>query len=135
MARLQAVYDDLLDERLRLKGSKASIEMLYADLIYASGLKQRHLSPHAAQTWRRGVRPKKFAWMGLETQYGGWQAKFSGLCAYAFEQGLVAEVHAIEVTDGEYAWRAGSGSDAPENPHKAAEKRSNYSSPGAVAGV
>ena len=60
--------------------------------------------------------------MGLEGEHDRRQAEFAGLSGQQRKQGLVAEMHAIEVADGEHRSRVGVLGNPAVNLHKRLKK-------------
>ena len=101
IARLQGVAEHLLDESLGGQGRKCAVEAEHMQAVDTQQLKGFGFFAQAGQARGRLLGRKEFARMRLETQHAGRQSARARHVLQAGEHGLVAEVQAVEVADGD----------------------------------
>ena len=97
----QAAHQHVLDEALRVDRGEARVETGDVHVLDAGGGDQLELLAQPAQARGRGLGREELARVRLERQDAGAQAARARLGHDALEHRLVAEVHAVEVADGQ----------------------------------
>ena len=70
-------------------------------VLHATFSKQLQLFAQAGQSGGRLLRREEFAWMRIEGHDGRCQTGLLRRQGQALQQSLMAQVHAVEITDGE----------------------------------
>ena len=90
-----------VDEVLRAHPRKMRIETAHMDAVYAQRGKCIQLLAQAGQPCRRLLRREKFARMRLEYHHRRLQAALLRRGMQFFQQSLMAQMHTVEISDGE----------------------------------
>ena len=80
---------------------KALVEMTGVSVLHATFGKQFQLFAQAGQSGRRLLWREEFAWMWIKGHDSRRQAGLLRRQGQALQQSLMAQVHAVEITDGE----------------------------------
>ncbi len=118
MANTQPGDQQAVDEVLGGEAREVAVKAADVNSIHAGGLQQQELFPQGGQAGRRLGGGEELPRVGLEGQDHCWQTQASCLLPQEGEQGLMAQVHAIEIADGEHRRLLGAGGNASDDLHK-----------------
>lgn len=107
-AHVQALHQDLLDEILRREGREMAAEMLHHHPVDAGVGECFELVTQVGDArrgafGRAGQLGEELARMRLEGHHRRVQPQLGGGLAHARQEGLVAQMHAVEIADGQRA--------------------------------
>ncbi len=99
----QARHQVIPDEVIGRNAGKRPVEPQHQNLIQRGLIQSQHLFLEARQSRRRPVAGKKLPWLGLEGHHRRGELLPGADFRQLIENGPVAEMHAVEITDGQRA--------------------------------